>query len=116
MPYILTWKVGNIRLPALVTIISVPNSLNSSHSGFISKLAIVATSFGCKGFLICWEEFELFSGKSADEQRSVPDVGAPAVVVGVVVVEEPANRENVEILNLGRDFNLKNILRVCAQS
>ena len=32
---------------------------------------------------------ELVSGKSADEQRSVP-VGA--VVVGVVVVEEPANK------------------------
>ena len=65
-------------------IISVPSSLNSSQSGFISKLATIPTSFGCSGFFC-----EFASGKSADEHRSVPVVGAEAAVVGVVVADEP---------------------------
>jgi len=38
-------------LPALVTIISVPSSLNSSHRAFISSEALTATNFECSGFL-----------------------------------------------------------------
>ena len=51
---------------------------------FISKLATIPTSFGCSGFFC-----EFASGKSADEHRSVPVVGAEAAVVGVVVADEP---------------------------
>lgn len=36
-------------LPAFVTIISVPSSLNSSHNGFISRAAPVLSSLGCTG-------------------------------------------------------------------
>lgn len=33
--------------PAFVTIISVPSSLNSSQSGFISKVAVTLANFEC---------------------------------------------------------------------
>lgn len=46
MPNIFTWKVGNMRLPALVTIISVPSWLNSSHSAFISSCTLTLATFG----------------------------------------------------------------------
>jgi len=36
-------------LPAFVTIISVPSSLNSSQRGFISRAAPVLSSLGCTG-------------------------------------------------------------------
>ncbi len=45
------WPHVTAHLPALVTIISVPRSLNSSHSAFISRLAFTDMSFGCSGFL-----------------------------------------------------------------
>lgn len=38
-------------LPALVTIISVPSSLNSSHKCFISNAAPTPESFGCSWLL-----------------------------------------------------------------
>ena len=38
-------------LPALVTIISVPSSSNSSHKDFISRCALTFSSLGCRGFL-----------------------------------------------------------------
>lgn len=37
-------------LPALVTIISVPSSSNSSHRDFISRCAFTFNNLGCRGF------------------------------------------------------------------
>lgn len=58
-----TWKVGNILLPALVTIISVPNWWNSSQSGFASRAAPAPTRAGWRGLLeqISSDEFAPFS-------------------------------------------------------
>lgn len=47
-PQSLTWKVGNILLPAFVTIISVPKEWNSSHKGFISNNAPAVLRAGDK--------------------------------------------------------------------
>jgi hypothetical protein len=57
-------------LPALVTIISVPNSLNSSHRAFISRLALTPVNLAWSGFFIScsrskeqgqfWFDFLLF--------------------------------------------------------
>lgn len=44
-------RVYWIYLPALVTIISVPSSLNSSHRCFISNAAPTPESFGCSWLL-----------------------------------------------------------------
>lgn len=54
-------------LPALVTIISVPSSLNSSQRHFISKLAFVDQSFGCtwRSLSISWLSF-LIPGVDVD--------------------------------------------------
>lgn len=47
------------HLPALVTIISVPSSLNSSHKAFISNVAVTVMSFGWRGgFPPCAELLE----------------------------------------------------------
>lgn len=45
-PHSLTWKVGNILLPAFVTIISVPKEWNSSQRGFISSNAPAVLNAG----------------------------------------------------------------------
>lgn len=48
---LLTWKVGNIRRPALVTIISVPSWWNSSQRGRASRAAPAPMRAGCRGLL-----------------------------------------------------------------
>lgn len=45
-PHSLTWKVGNIRRPVFVTIISVPCSWNLSHNCFVSNITIAWASAG----------------------------------------------------------------------
>lgn len=47
-PHSLTWNVGNILLPAFVTIISVPRAWNSSQRGFISRRAPAVLRAGFK--------------------------------------------------------------------
>ena len=46
---ILTWNVGNMRRPALVTIISVPSWWNSSQSGLASSAAPAPMRARCSG-------------------------------------------------------------------
>lgn len=43
--------IATTNLPALVTIISVPSSLNSSQRAFISRVADTLISLACRGFL-----------------------------------------------------------------
>ncbi len=50
----LTWKVGNMRLPALVTIISVPSWSNSSQSDLDSMVTRTAASLGWRGLSGDW--------------------------------------------------------------
>ncbi len=45
-PHSLTWNVGNIRRPVLVTIISVPCSWNLSHNCFVSNITIACARAG----------------------------------------------------------------------
>jgi hypothetical protein len=50
-------------LPALVTIISVPNSLNSSHRAFISRLALTPVN-------LAWSGFFISCSRSKEERRT----------------------------------------------
>jgi len=78
--YIIQVNEENSNLPAFVTIISVPSSLNSSHKGFTSNCAATETSLGWRGFLssatgcpdsLKLADFSLPKGDDeADEQES----------------------------------------------
>ena len=83
-------SLKNSDLPALVTIISVPSSLNSSQRGFISRWATTPASFGWSGFFSGSKSTKALSPASAgleaadDDEPPVGPPGAEVVVVEVV--------------------------------
>lgn len=124
MPKIFTWKVGNILLreggaqprcgptplpsphrpcpylPALVTIISVPSWLNSSHRGFISSCTITLDT---RGFLGPCPVASTVAWASEPDGNDIPSRGSQLVLVtgggqvsGGASNPRPADRKTVE--------------------